>query len=73
MPYSSKIKARKLNAWSAQPDADYIWTYSKRELVEIALHLAAQLAESYDTALETGDAARRVMREADALARAKLI
>ena len=48
---------------------------SKRELIEAALHLAAITTDfdSYDDALESGDAHKRVMQEIDALRANRII
>lgn len=73
MPYASEKVAKKLGAWGGQPNARYLWTLSKRELIEIALHLAAQTSGVCDDALENGDAVRLVLAEREALAQAKLI
>jgi hypothetical protein len=40
-----------------------IWDLSKRELVEIALHLAASSTDSYDEALGGAGACERVFAE----------
>lgn len=61
--------ARDKGAWAASNYQNWntLVGMSKRELAEIALHLAAITTDSYETALETGDAFRRVMEERDAL------
>jgi hypothetical protein len=74
MPYTSRRKALKLNAWGSTPSATPLWGLSKRELVEIALHQAALLNHhGYDQALENGEAARSVMIEHRALRKAGLL
>ena len=45
MAYGSMMTARRLGAWSAQPEARKLWSLSKRELIEIALHQATRLCD----------------------------
>lgn len=73
MALTSENKARKLGAWSAKPEHRDLWALSKRELIEIALSLAAQGLDSYETALASGQAADRVRDERRHLRAARLI
>ena len=60
-------------AFSSTPAALPLWNLSKRELVEIVLHLAALCTDNYDDSLENGAAADRAMEERDALHAAGLL
>jgi len=75
MGFYTQGKARQLGAWSMTSPAAPLWDLSKRELIEIALHLASLLTDEDDAdeALRNGAAAQRVLDERYALKRAKLI
>ena len=74
MAYLSEKKASALGAWSARPENRRLWSFSKRELVEMVLHLAAvNTASGADAALSDGTALARVEAERTALRRAGLI
>ena len=73
MSYSSELKAKDLGAWSSKGNYRRLWGYSKRELIELAIHLAAQTTDSYELALETEQALRIVLEEVVALRKNKLI
>lgn len=53
----SIAKAQSLGAAGGRPEAALLWTLSKRELIEVALHLAAQTTAEPDVALAGGRAA----------------
>jgi hypothetical protein len=55
-------KAKSLGAWAGNPENRWLWTRSKRELVEMVFHLAA---------LSSGDGADHGLSSGAALARAK--
>ena len=44
-----------------------LWEMPKRELIEIALHLAAICTDSYDDSLDGDGAANRIYEEREAL------
>ena len=73
MAMGSERKARELGAWGAAPQYSDLWAYSKRELVEIALHLAARTTGSADEALESGEAGNVVRQEREALRSARFV
>lgn len=45
MAYASYLIAHRKGAWAAHPQARKLWTLSKRELIEIALHQATRLCD----------------------------
>lgn len=59
--------ARSKGAAAGNPANADLFQMSKRELVEIALHLAALCFESYDDALANGSARLRIIEERGAL------
>lgn len=63
----ARATARRRGGFAGNDRNAHLWDFSKRELVEIALHLAASLTGTYDESLETGLAERRLMEEYDAL------
>lgn len=73
MAYSSKMKARQFGAWSTHPAYCDLWRFSKRELIEIALHLAGATADSCEEALESGEAGDIIREERRNLRAAGLI
>ena len=73
MSYGSRLTAQRKGAWAARANANPLWDLSKRELIEVALHLAAQNSGAYDDALESGQATKLVLDERKALKRAGLI
>jgi len=60
-------KARTRGAAASAPANFILWSLSKRELVEIALYLAAALTGNYETSLDDGSAKTRVIDELNAL------
>lgn len=73
MAHNSEKKARQLNAWSTHPAYRDLWGISKRELIEIALHLAGATANSCEEALESGEAGDIIREERRNLRAAGLI
>lgn len=74
MVLSSEMKAKQLGAWSRKGGYATLWTYSKRELIEVAIHLAARLdPESYEESLESQRALGVVLDEVRNLKRQRLI
>jgi len=73
MAYNSEKKARRLNAWSTHPAYRDLWGLSKRELIEIALHLAGATTDSCEEALESGEAGDIVRAERRNLRAAGLV
>ena len=63
----SRITARTKGAWAGQDRNRDLWDLSKRELIEVTLHLAACLTGEYDNALKTDMARRRVVQEHESL------
>ena len=68
-------KARKLGAAGGMNNAAPLWDYSKRELIEALLHLAAKDTGFYDDALDNGaeGATNRAIAEIEILRRWKLV
>lgn len=73
MSYVSVKLAAEKGAWSVAANNMGLWRYSKRELIEAALWLAAAQAECAETALENGAAAETVGREITTLKKAGLV
>lgn len=59
--------ARAKGGHAGHDDNRDLWDLSKRELIEIALHLAAASTGEYETALADGRARQRVIDEHDRL------
>jgi hypothetical protein len=47
MPYQSRVVAGRKGALASVDAARPLWDYSKRELLEIALHLGQQATEDF--------------------------
>lgn len=60
---SSTMVAHAKGAWSANPANRELWDLSKRELIEVVLHLAAVGDKDSYTALADGTAANLAMQE----------
>ena len=69
----SRRKAERCGAVSAKHDNADLWKLSKREILEVALHLAAQVVGEYPQAFDNGRALERVKEEIRFLKGAKLI
>lgn len=67
MPRASRRVAYERGAASSRAENREIWDLSKRELVEIALHLAAQTTGEYDSAIAGRAAWLRVLEERNIL------
>ncbi len=67
-------KARELGAHAARPENQWLWGLSKRELVEIVLHLAAVSCDvGYDEAIKSDAAQQRAHDEMNNLIAAGML